>query len=93
MRATGHESAHIVGHDWGAILAWAFDGAHPELLDNLVILNAPHVRLYMEKVWQPSRQTLRAGYLLLFRIPGLSEWALQNEVPDEVNRVLLDFLR
>ena len=73
---SGHPRAHIVGHDWGGILAWAFAGAHPELLDKLVILNAPHLRLYREKVWQPSRQTLRAWYLLLFRIPVVSEWAL-----------------
>jgi hypothetical protein len=30
----------------------------------------------MEKVRQPSRQTLRAWYLLFFRIPGVPEWAL-----------------
>jgi epoxide hydrolase 4 len=76
VRASGHTRAHIVGHDWGGILAWAFAGAHPELLDKLVILNAPHLRLYMEQVWQPSRQTLRAWYLLFFRMPGVSEWAL-----------------
>ena len=76
VRASGAGRAHIVGHDWGGILAWAFAGRHPELLDKLVILNAPHLRLYMEKVRQPSWQTLRAWYLLLFRVRGVSEWAL-----------------
>ena len=76
VRASGAARAHIVGHDWGGILAWAFAGRHPELLDKLVILNAPHLRLYREKARQPSRQTLRAWYLLLFRMPGVSEWAL-----------------
>lgn len=76
VRASGAARAHLVGHDWGGILAWSFAGRHPELLDKLVILNAPHLRLYREKVRQPSRQTLRAWYLLLFRMPGLSEWAL-----------------
>lgn len=41
VRATGHPRAHVVGHDWGGIVAWTFAGAHPELLDKLVILNAP----------------------------------------------------
>jgi epoxide hydrolase 4 len=76
VRASGRPRAHIVGHDWGGILAWTFAGAHPELLDKLVILNAPHLRLYMEKVWQPSRQTVRAWYLLFFRVPCVAEWAL-----------------
>jgi pimeloyl-ACP methyl ester carboxylesterase len=73
VRASGRARAHIVGHDWGGILAWTFAGVHPELLDKLVILNAPHLRLYVEKVRQPSRQTLRAWYLLFFRIPRLPE--------------------
>jgi epoxide hydrolase 4 len=76
VRATGAARAHIVGHDWGGILAWAFAGMHPGLLDKLVVINAPHLQLYMEKVWRPSRQTLRAWYLLLFRIPRLAERAL-----------------
>jgi epoxide hydrolase 4 len=77
VRASGHARAHIVGHDWGGILAWTFAGAHPELVSTLAILNAPHLQLYMEKVRQPSRQTLRAWYLLFFRIPGVSERALR----------------
>jgi epoxide hydrolase 4 len=76
VRATGRGRAHIVGHDWGGILAWTFAGAHPELVDRLVILNAPHLQIYMEKAMRPSRQMLRAWYLLFFRIPRLPEWAL-----------------
>ena len=76
VRAAGHPRTHIVGHDWGGIVAWTFAGMHPELLAKLVILNAPHLQLYVEKLWAPSRQTLRAWYLLLFRVPGLAEWAL-----------------
>jgi len=76
VRATGRERAHVVGHDWGGILAWTFAGAHPELLDRLVILNAPHLDIYRRLARGPSRQLLRSWYVLLFRIPRLSEWAL-----------------
>ena len=76
VRATGHARAHIVGHDWGGIIAWAFAGAHPELLDRLVIVNAPHVDIYVRHIRRPSRQWLRSWYALLFRIPHLSEWVL-----------------
>jgi pimeloyl-ACP methyl ester carboxylesterase len=44
VHATGYPRAHIAGHDWGGIIAWTFAGEHPELLDKLVILNAPHPR-------------------------------------------------
>lgn len=76
VRATGRPRAHIVGHDWGGILAWTFAGAHPELVDKLVILNAPHLDLYLKLLARPSRQWLRSWYAALFRLPRLPEWVL-----------------
>jgi pimeloyl-ACP methyl ester carboxylesterase len=76
VRATGQPRAHIVGHDWGGIVAWTFAGAHPELIDRLVILNAPHLDIYLTYVGRPSRQWLRSWYAPLFRLPRLPEWAL-----------------
>jgi len=38
----GHDSAAIVGHDWGGATAWAFAQANPELTERLVIVNTPH---------------------------------------------------
>lgn len=73
VRSTGQQQAHIVGHDWGGVVAWAFAGAHPELLRTLVILNAPHLDLYARQIRGLSRQAFRAWYTVLFRIPRLSE--------------------
>jgi pimeloyl-ACP methyl ester carboxylesterase len=72
IRATGHERAHVIGHDWGGIIAWTFAGTHPELLDKLVIMNAPHMRLYLEKARHPP-QLFRAWYVLFFHMPALPE--------------------
>jgi epoxide hydrolase 4 len=33
---------HMVAHDWGGLVAWHFASKHPQLLDRLVIFNAPH---------------------------------------------------
>ena len=76
VQATGQVRAHIAGHDWGGIVAWTFGGAHPDLLDRLVILNAPHLDLYFQCVRRPSRQWLRSWYTLFFRVPRLPEFAL-----------------
>jgi pimeloyl-ACP methyl ester carboxylesterase len=73
VRATGHERTHVVGHDWGGVLAWAFAGSHPELVDKLVILNAPHIDIFERHLRRPSRQWLRSWYTVLFRIPWLAE--------------------
>lgn len=72
VSATGYAGASVVGHDWGGIVAWAFAGIYPALLDRLVILNAPHMDLYMQKLWRSS-QLLRSAYIALFQLPRLPE--------------------
>jgi epoxide hydrolase 4 len=88
VRATGHRRAHIVGHDWGGIIAWAFAGAHPELLDRLVITGAPHMRLYVRTVRRNVRQALRSWYILLFRLPVLPEQLLAAANYAAIRRML-----
>jgi epoxide hydrolase 4 len=72
VRATGAPRAHIVGHDWGGIIAWSFAGHYAELVETLVIMNAPHLRIYSEKVWRSS-QAFRSWYVGLFLLPLLPE--------------------
>jgi pimeloyl-ACP methyl ester carboxylesterase len=75
VRATGHGRAHLVGHDWGGVVAWTFAGDHPDLLEKLVILNAPHMDIFLDKVRRPP-QMFRSSYVLLFQVPGVAEWTL-----------------
>jgi len=75
VRATGAARAHVVGHDWGGIVAWSFAATHAELLDRLVILNAPHLGLYYRSLWRSS-QLLRSWYVGFFQLPWLPERAL-----------------
>jgi epoxide hydrolase 4 len=75
VRATGSEAAHIVGHDWGGIIGWAFAGRHPEQTRRLVVMNAPHMRPYLATVWR-SQQSLRSWYVLFFQLPSLPERVL-----------------
>ena len=75
VRATGHGRAHLAGHDWGGIVAWTFAGVYPELLNKLVIVNAPHMDIFLEKVRRPP-QMFRSAYVLLFQAPGIAEWTL-----------------
>lgn len=73
--ATGHPCSHIIGHDWGGVIAWAFAGQYPQLVDKLVVLNAPHLKIYFKKVRCP-RQMLRSWYVLFFLMPRLPEFLL-----------------
>lgn len=75
VAATGRERATVVGHDWGGIIAWAFAGAFPDMLDKLVIINAPHMQVYAKKVWWTS-QLFRSAYVGMFQLPFLPEQLL-----------------
>lgn len=75
IQATGHAKVRLVGHDWGGIIAWAFAAAHPELLAQLVVINAPHMQVFREQVWRGG-QFLRSSYAGVFQLPWLPEQAL-----------------
>ncbi len=73
--ATGYARAHLCGHDWGGVIAWTFAGRRADLVDQLVICNAPHPGLYVRGVWRLS-QLFRSWYVLFFMLPRLPERAL-----------------
>jgi pimeloyl-ACP methyl ester carboxylesterase len=40
--AEGYSKATVIGHDWGAAIAWNYAFSHPETLERLVIMSVPH---------------------------------------------------
>jgi pimeloyl-ACP methyl ester carboxylesterase len=77
VEALGATRAHVVGHDWGGAVAWFFAMWHPERLDRLTILNAPHPARFSRALKRP-RQFLRSSYMLLFQVPVLPELLLRG---------------
>jgi pimeloyl-ACP methyl ester carboxylesterase len=77
MDALGVQRAHVVGHDWGASLAWAFAGTRPQRVDRLVVLTVGHPRAFV-RAMLTSSQGLRAWYMGFFRLPGVSERVLSR---------------
>jgi pimeloyl-ACP methyl ester carboxylesterase len=59
----------LVGHDWGGITAWAFAALHPDYLDKLVIINAPHPVVFAREVATNPAQQQAIGYMTLLRDP------------------------
>ncbi|SRR6266545_2126794 len=72
IRACGAKRAHLVGHDWGAVVAWAFAMRRPELLDRLVVLNGPHPASFLREL-RHLRQLRKSWYMFFFQLPWLPE--------------------
>jgi pimeloyl-ACP methyl ester carboxylesterase len=69
----------LVGHDWGGVIAWAFAAAHPEMLDKLVIVNAPHPTVFARELAGNPAQQKASAYFNLFNSPQAETFLGQND--------------
>jgi pimeloyl-ACP methyl ester carboxylesterase len=76
LDALGIERAHVVGHDWGAAVAWAVALFAPERVERLVVLSVGHPNAFRGA---GLAQRERSWYMLLFQFEGIAEtWLSAN---------------
>jgi pimeloyl-ACP methyl ester carboxylesterase len=78
----------LVAHDWGGAVAWAYAIAHPETLDKLVIVNAPHPGVFARELAQNPAQQKASQYMLMFRSPQAEAMLAANNYAGLVSAVL-----
>ena len=78
--AVGAERFHLVGHDWGAAVAWQVAGRHPERVRTLTILSVPHPAAFGRALAgeDGADQATRSSYIDFFRSDGAAEAFTQN---------------
>jgi len=84
----GRKKFVLVGHDWGGVVAWAFAVAHPDRLEKLVIINAPHPGVFARELRDNPAQQKASQYMLMFRGPKAEETLAANNYAMLVNIVL-----
>ena len=87
IRAFGEEKAVIVGHDWGAVVAWRFAMDYPQAVEKLVICNVPHPARFAEGLWTPH-QLRKSRYIFFFQLPWLPELMMRRNLPRLVERAM-----
>ena len=80
LDAAGVERAHVVGHDWGAGVAWALAAWHHERVASLVALSTPHPAAFTRAML--GSQAFRSWYMLAFQLPVLPERAVAGRIGD-----------
>jgi pimeloyl-ACP methyl ester carboxylesterase len=71
---------HVVGHDWGGAVAWAFAERHPERLGSLTVLSTPHHRA-LAWAFRHGDQARRSWYMAAFQVPVVPEVVLRQTLP------------
>lgn len=86
--AFGRESAHIVGHDWGGLVAWQTAIDRPGVVDRLAVLNAPHPTKYEQALRSTPAQLGKSWYVGFFQLPLVPEWSLGALDFEAIERML-----
>jgi len=72
IRHAGEENAVVVGHDWGGAVAWETAIRLPQVVRQLVVLNAPHPAEMLREL-RTVEQLRRSWYMFFFQLPWLPE--------------------
>lgn len=67
----GKDRFVLIGHDWGGAIAWMAALQHPNRIERLIIVNAPHPFVFQKSLFDDMEQRAASQYIRLFRNPGL----------------------
>lgn len=86
--AAGRERAVVIGHDWGAAVAWWVAQTRPERVERLVAINVPHPAAMRAFVRRSLAQLRKSWYILAFQLPMLPEALASRHDFDVLARAL-----
>ncbi|NOT59350.1 MAG: alpha/beta hydrolase, partial [Acidobacteria bacterium] len=78
--ALGHERFLVVGHDWGAPVAWHTALLHPERVKAVAGLSVPYTRWRKGTLTQQEFYGDRFWYMVYFQQPGVAEAELEADL-------------
>ncbi len=76
MDQLGCDKAHLIGHDWGAAVAYTAAAAAPERFESLITMAVPHPGRFAREGLRIPKQFKNSWYMGFFNIPWLSDWVV-----------------
>jgi len=74
MDALGETTCHLVGHDWGAAIAYRAANLFPDRFSSLTTMAVPHAGRFANTAFFTPKQAMMSWYMLFFQLRGLSDW-------------------
>lgn len=78
LDALGADRADVVGHDWGAAVAWQLASRHPDRVRTLTAVSVPHPLAFAQALVGDEDQRRRSQYMRDFARPGYEDILLAD---------------
>jgi pimeloyl-ACP methyl ester carboxylesterase len=79
--ALGLDRPILVGHDWGAELAWVFAHRYSHLISQLVVINGTHPKTLVRAILRcQAGQALRVPWVYFFEVPRFPEYFMTTPI-------------
>jgi pimeloyl-ACP methyl ester carboxylesterase len=88
MTELGLPRADVVGHDWGANVAWTLAAWHSDRVRSLTAVSVPHPAAYTAAFRADPEQKERSAYIRLFWQEGKAEEVLLADDARRLRRML-----
>ena len=75
----GSDKVHLVGHDWGAAVAYTAAATAPERFESLITMAVPHPGRFAREGLRIPKQLKNSWYMGFFNIPWLSDWVVARQ--------------
>jgi pimeloyl-ACP methyl ester carboxylesterase len=74
--ALGAAPIHLIGHDWGAAVAYRVAASAPDRLKSLTTLAVPHAGRFARDGLRIRKQLRLSWYMGFFNVPWVSDWVV-----------------
>jgi pimeloyl-ACP methyl ester carboxylesterase len=82
---------HLIGHDWGAAVAYVAAAAAPERFRSLTVMAVPHAGRFARDGLRIPKQLRLSWYMGFFNIPWLSDWVVSRRDYRFIRRLWRDW--